>query len=201
MHAPDLHDFHAGQYLTALHPSGIEIPLTIASCPADLPAIELHYRSTPGDPLARAFDELLLDEEIMFAMPQGTVRCPQDTPLLVIAGGTGAAAAFSCAKHRASVDCHSPTDILWCADNEDDFYDQEILSALPEVSLTTIADDARHEGNKGLLWLKENADVRRHTQVIISGSPAFVYTVTDLLLENGFSESQMQSDVYDYAPR
>jgi hypothetical protein len=38
-------------------------------------------------------------------------------------------------------------------------------------------------------------------QVLLGGSPGFVYAVTDLLANAGVEPAQMRSDVYDYAPR
>ena len=201
LNAPNLDAFIAGQYVLAKHPNGTEIPLSIASSPSDRPMLELHYRSTPGDPLATAFDELINEDIIEFGQPQGSVHCPDDGHLLIVAGGTGAAVAFSCSRYRATLKPIPTTTILWCADEEDDFYDHHLIKLAPEIHLETIADDRRDSQNKGLAWLREGAHVSTFDQVIISGGPPFVYTVTDILLENGFSQDQLLSDVYDYAPR
>lgn len=199
--APGLAPFVAGQYVLAKHPNGTDIPLSIASSPADRPVLELHYRSTPGDPLASAFDELINEDTIEFAQPTGKVHCPDDGHLLVVAGGTGAAVAFACSRHRATLSPVPTTTILWCADDEDDFYDTDLIKLAPEIHLEAIADERRDGQNKGLAWLREGAHPTTFHQVIIAGGPPFVYSVTDILLENGFPEAQLQSDVYDYAPR
>ena len=51
--------FHAGQYLEIIHPDGTAIPMTIASSPARLPQLCLHYRSIAGAQGADLLDELL----------------------------------------------------------------------------------------------------------------------------------------------
>ena len=151
--------------------------------------------------MASAFDQLLAQDQIEFAQPTGTVVCPDTGHLLVVAGGTGAAVAFSCARFRAAAHPDLSTTILWCADDEEDFYDLDLIKLTTTIHLETIADPVRNEKNKGLVWLDEHASCKGHDDVIISGSPPFVYEVTDLLLAKGFKESQLQSDVYDYAPR
>lgn len=194
-------NFAAGQYVIARHGDGTEIPLSIASAPGALPTFELHYRSTPGDPLARAFDELLTQQSIEFSGPHGNVRCPEKGPLLLIVGGTGSSTAFCLATHRADKNCTEPTHILWCADSQEDLYDVEALNTLIHTSVDTVVDDRRGDDNRGLSWLRRHADPSATTDVVLSGSPGFVYAATDVLLALGFSQDNLQSDVYDYAPR
>ena len=193
--------FSAGQYLVARHPDGTEIPLTIASSPHSLPLLELHYRSTPGDPLAQAFDELLQQQRISFSAPQGHVHRPETGHLLIVVGGTGASTAFCLGRYRADIDCKDLTTILWCADTDEDLYETQGLSELANTSLTTVVDKHRDDTNDGLRWLTNNADPKQHRTVVLAGSPGFVYAATDALLALDFSQNQLSSDVYDYAPR
>ncbi len=84
-------EFSAGQYIY-LHAGQQRLPLSVASAPARLPELELHYRSTPGDPDAAALDALLLHaHELTLAGPHGdvVVTGPTGEPLTLIAGGTG----------------------------------------------------------------------------------------------------------------
>ena len=99
---PHDYNFEAGQYL-CIEADGIAVPLSIASAPERLPELELHYRSTPGLREAEAVDELLTGSQLPLSPAQGDVRCgaPRE-PLLIIAGGSGAAQAFACAEHRAA---------------------------------------------------------------------------------------------------
>ncbi len=90
-------DFAAGQYLEIQHPSGARIPLSIASAPYQLPQLELHYRSTPGDALAPLLDDLLKARgELDLRGPFGDVSVTAYAgPLLLVAGGTGISQALS----------------------------------------------------------------------------------------------------------
>lgn len=192
--------FSAGQYLT-VQGERINIPLSIASAPQRLPELELHYRSTPGAPEAEAMDTLLSGRQLQLSAAQGTVSCgAANRPLLLIAGGSGAAQAFSCAESR-SHQTEADTTVLWCADHADDLYDTERLAGYVNGQLHVCIDDRRTEENEGLSWLrKHGAEFRQHN-VVLCGSPGFVYAVTDLLMARGFDNEALQSDVYAYAPR
>lgn len=194
------YSFSAGQYLT-VHSDDIDIPMSIASAPHRLPELELHYRSTPGAPEAQAMDALLSGSQLQLSAAQGQVNCaPPDQPLLLIAGGSGAAQAFSCAEHRAQHP-DSDTTVLWCADHVDDLYETERLAGYVNGQLQVCIDDRRTEANEGLSWLGEHSAAFHQHNVIICGSPGFVYAVTDLLAAQGISGAALQSDVYAYAPR
>jgi CDP-4-dehydro-6-deoxyglucose reductase len=58
-------------------------------------------------------------------------------------------------------------------------------------------------GRTGLLpaAIVEDVEDLSKTQVFACGSPAMVYALLDALEEQGFTQSQMKSDVFAYAPR
>lgn len=194
------YSFRAGQYL---HVKGTacDIPLSIASAPERLPELELHYRSVPGLPEALEMDKLLAGDALMLTAAAGEVSCDAARqPLLLIAGGSGAAQAFSCAEHRAS-QIQLETSMLWCADHADDVYERERLATWLNGSLQVCIDHRRDSCNTGLAWVRDNRHALQHHQIILCGSPSFVYAMTDTLLEGGCERQQLQSDVYTYAPR
>ena len=116
----------------------------------------------------------------------------------MIAGGTGASVAFSIGHQR--LPSSEPTTVLWCAAQNSEIYASEELAQLV-TELKVVVDKRQTEKNAGLAWLAKNAHPEHHQHVIISGSPGFVYAVTDLLMGKGFMPSTLQSDVYEYAPR
>ncbi len=201
--------FRAGQYLEVVAPGDVRIPLSIASAPGRLPEIELHYRSTPGLPEAEAMDNLLHAEMLCITPAQGDVRAgaPQQD-VLIVAGGTGAAQAFSCAEYRSANSTGGRTDIVWCADSAEDLYETERLGGYPDVTLHTIVDDRRTPANEGLVWLRDNAAsyaTRNRPEdgayVLLAGGPAFVYAALDVMLAEGIHQAQCHADVFSYAPR
>ncbi|MEZ5559271.1 MAG: hypothetical protein R3E86_12125 [Pseudomonadales bacterium] len=207
---PDCFHFEAGQYLEIALPEG-SIPLSIASAPWRLPRLELHYRSTPGAPEAAQLDTLLehagtsTTTLLKVRGPLGSVRLspPLTQPLLLIAGGTGAAQAMSIIDTLTRQVPVFPVTLLWCADEPDDFYLEPALRALDAawLELQLIADAERSDANRGLDWLRRNAARFAGTQVVLAGSPAFVYRVCDLLETQGVPLAALRSDVFDYAPR
>jgi len=194
--------FLAGQYLVVHGPGGVDIPLSIASAPEQLPQLQLHYRSTPGLAEAQAMDEALTEPALQVSGAAGDVICPpQDVPLLLIAGGNGAAQAFSCARHRAAQKARAPTTILWCADYQQNLYDTDELAQLPNITLHTVIDDRRTKHNEALMWLARHAGAFADAHIILAGGPGFVYAATDVLTAQGVNESQLAADAYNYAPR
>lgn len=196
--------FEAGQYLEVVHPDGTRIPLSIASPPEQLPQLTLHYRSTPGNPEAARMDELLLGTRLHIEGGAGDIRLdPEDDGnLLLIAGGTGISQALSLAWAQTLRHPEAAVELLACADVERDMYFDDLLPDAPSFRFVPITDDRRDRDNRGLAWLAANAHRwQEKTRIVLSGSPPFVYAATDVLIENGISESHLASDVYAWAPR
>lgn len=205
---PSTYTFAAGQYLTVHHADGIEIPMSIASSPLMLPNLELHFQPTQGDPTSEAMDQCLQHSKLNISKASGWVRCPPlNESLTVVAGGSGASLAFCCVQHRAQQLAQQPaqqlasersvnTQVLWCVDANEDFYDIDVLE--DGCNLYRIVDPSKTATNAGLKLLPSLA---ASSAYIISGSPGFVYAVTEVLENAGVPSSKLQSDVYDYAPR
>jgi CDP-4-dehydro-6-deoxyglucose reductase len=215
LQAPSGFDFAPGQYLCVEHESG-QIPLSIASAPWRLPELHLYYRSTPGLEQARWMDELLaVGRDLAITGPGGDVilQQPLDTPLLLVSGGTGGAQALGMldALMHDPPDC--PVGLLWCADDADGLAATRALPVEPLPWLTSefLIDPRRSADNRALERLRELAPdfaallgtppASARPRVVLSGSPGFVYAVTDLLIAAGLAADQLQSDVYAYAPR
>ncbi len=202
LHTKDAYTFESGQYLNIVCSDGSLIPMSIASAPERLPELELHYRPISGAPEADILNKLLDGDHLVVTPAEGEVRSGKaDQPLFVIAGGSGAAQAFSCAEHRAAINASAPTVILWCADEQDDIYEIDKLTGLPGTHVEVCIDNQRTPENEGMMWLSRHAGKYRDAYVLIAGSPGFVYTVTDLLLAIGFDAHQLHADAYAYAPR
>ncbi len=197
--------FTAGQYLEIIHPNGTSIPLSIASSPAQLPMLSVHYRSTQGATEAEAFDELLKDTTTLTIRgPAGdvVVDAQEKLPLLLISGGTGAAQALSIITDSALQSSKRPITLAACADHERDLYFRDYLDTLGAGWLETVylVDPNRTADNAGLRWLVEHAGEHQQGRTIICGSPQFVYAVEDALAAAGIT-LKLESDVYAYAPR
>lgn len=196
--------FWAGQYLEIVTPSHV-IPMSIASAPSRLPQIELHFRANPNAPDAQALNDALAQEKYLsITSPQGDVRSGElDQPLLIIAGGSGAAQAFSCieARHGKLAPTDSPcapTTVVWCADQASDIYAEAELARFPNVTVYAHVDDRRTPENEGLVWLSVHALEYQDAYILIAGSPGFVNIVTELLISKNIPRGQLHSDMYAF---
>ena len=194
--------FMSGQHLNIVAPGGLLIPMSIASAPERLPELELHYRPVTGASEAEVLNALLEGKQLNITPAQGEVGSGEPfEDLFIVAGGSGAAQAFSCAEHRTAINADGATVILWCADESQDIYDEETLRVMQNVELHICIDNRRTPENEGMVWLARHAHRFINAYVLIAGSPGFVYTVTDLLEATGFSSQQLHADAYAYAPR
>jgi NAD(P)H-flavin reductase len=203
---PDTFRFEAGQYLNVVLDDNERLPLSIASAPSSLPTIELHYRSTPGLDEAARFDRVLAGTTpipLTLEGPFGDVRLPAENIAPVfICGGTGAAQALSMVRALTASDPDARYTLLACADHDADLYLKDLLPA--DDRQMFIADPHRSASNAGLRWLRENVALLNgdgSSRFVLSGSPPFVYAVTDELTGLGIDRGRLSSDVYAYAPR
>ncbi len=202
LHINQPYEFKAGQHLNIVAPDGSLIPMSIASAPERLPELELHYRPVAGAAEAETLNNLLQGKQLNITPAQGNVGSGEPIEdLFIVAGGSGAAQAFSCAEHRTAINASGTTVILWCADALQDIYNEEALRAMGNVELHVCIDNRRTPENEGMVWLASNAHKFIDAYVLIAGSPGFVYTVTDLLVAAGFTRHTLHADAYEYAPR
>ena len=206
-------DFKAGQYLEVI--SGDKrFPFSIASAPSQSPTIELHVRPTPDSADSDAF-ESLLDQatELTIAAPKGDCYVDQapDAPLLMLAASTGVTQMKSIIEHLLEKGLSHPTYLYWGVVSDQDLYLSELCEKwhkmdanfhyVPVVSEPSSSPDWK--GRTGLVGeaaLNDFADLS-NLKVIVGGSPGMVYGTLDMFLAKGFSEDNMQSDVFAYAPR
>jgi ferredoxin-NADP reductase len=215
LQAPPSFRFAPGQYLCVEHASG-QIPLSIASAPWRLPELHLYYRSTPGLEQARWMDELLAaGGDLVISGPAGdvTLDLPLCAPLVLVCGGTGGAQALGMLDALEHSPPDYPVGLLWCADDDDTLAPARawLKGQRPWLTAELFVDATRAASNRGLERLRTLAPdfsellgastTAPSLRIILSGSPGFVYAVTDLLTAAGVAAGQLQSDVYAYAAR
>ncbi len=131
------------------------------------------------------------------------MRGAEAKPLLLVAGGTGAAQALAIVDDLTLRHRETPVTLLACADSEADFYFADALGAESRswLNVELIADPRRDADNAALTWLTAQAQQHRDHRVVLCGSPDFVYAAQDALTRGGLSAERMESDVFAYAPR
>jgi len=198
--------FHAGQYLEIVHPSGAGIPLSVASSPLRLPELVFHYQSTRGSHDARLVDELLdAGRSLQLKGPGGDVFVNAETTsnLLLIAGGTGVSQALAIIDDLHLRQASNKVTLLCCADRVEDFYFKSLLHAQSKPWLTVeyLADPRRTADNRAMRWLQAHAGEHLTDRILLCGGPPFVYAACDAVVAGGIKADNTESDVYAYAPR
>ncbi len=204
--------YAAGQYLEIVLEKRIASAFSIASAPViNQKKLELHIQKLPGKKNSAQLFQALEEGVVEVRMPSG--RCHTgvlpDKPLLLIAAGTGFAQMKSIIEHCINQKHKHPVHLYWGVRTPADFYLPNLpvqwsgkgINYHPVVS--DHPRDREWSGRFGLLYEAVIADkaVLRNTEVYISGSPTMVYATVDSMLEEGFDIVNINSDVFEYAPR
>lgn len=202
--------FRAGQYLKILHPSGHEIPYSIANPPA-ADTLEVHYQPITRTEDARLMDELLAGVELTVELPFGHcfVDAPIARPLIIAAAATGYAQARSVLEHVLPSRLDHALHLYWGTKTSQELYDVAHLRLLASSTTnfffqpTVESPDADWDGRWGTpaTAIVEDFTDLSHVDVMLCGGPAMVYATFDALAAIGLRQSNARSDVFDYAPR
>lgn len=148
--------------------------------------------------------DVIASGEIEFEDVQGSVTFASLTQrhLLFVCAGSGFAQAHSMLSSAIHLNHPAKRTLMWTVDSPDGFYARDLLGHIgPWASIHLFADRRRDPNNSGMRWLRDQASGITSTDVVLCGSPNFVYAVTDLLTAAGVSDQRLHSDVYAYAPR
>jgi len=197
-------EFTAGQYIHVRHPSGRRIPFTIASAPHALPNLQIHFQPVAGNDESSLMRDAIASGEIEIEDVQGSVTLESMTQphLLFVCAGSGFAQAHSMLSSAIHQNHPAKRTLMWAVDSPTDFYARDLLRTIGHsASIHLFADRRRDPSNSGMLWLRNQAPRITSDNVVLCGSPNFVYAVTDLLITAGVPSQCLHSDVYAYAPR
>ena len=205
-------EYQAGQYLL-MHLLNDQVSaFSIASAPTHHQTnLELHIQTLADKSSSiELFHQLQQGQvEITLAHGQCHLGIIPDRPLTFVAAGTGFAQMKSMIEHCQ--DSHHPhsLNLYWGARSPSDFY----LPSLPVqwsthgLNYHPVASEATEQdswnGRHGLLYEALIADKEHlmHSEIYISGSPTMVYATVDALVDAGFDNQHIHSDVFEYAPR
>ena len=211
-------EYWAGQYLEIDLGNGQRNAFSIASAPvSQQKQLELHIQKIPDSPSSDRLFHLLHQGKVNTFMPSGRCFLPDPLPastLVFVAAGTGFAQMKSMVEHCLDLAKQNPDNVrdihlYWGARTPADFYlpylpiqwADNVIHYHPIVSDASDSDDWC--GRHGLVYeaILEDKKSLLNGNFYLSGSPSMVYTTIDVLLASGFTEEQMHSDVFDYAPR
>src|SRR3984957_703038 len=155
--------FQPGQYLDVLLEDGGRRSFSIASPPHDAGLIELHARHVPGGGFTeRLFRELRPGALLRIEGPIGQfVYRAGDTPLMLIAGGTGFAPLKSMLRHVLEHGIERPIHFYWGARTAGDLYEEALVldwaRRFPQLQFSAVlsAAHAQEAGARQLGWVHE----------------------------------------------
>jgi CDP-4-dehydro-6-deoxyglucose reductase len=205
--------FAAGQYLEIEVTQGNWAPFSIACAPGSN-QLELHIQYLPGrEKSEKLFVQLRPGNLLNLRLPAGDCFLQgTDRPMVLVAAGTGFAQIKAIVEAMWQQNWQSPVTFYWASKSRSGLYDLELAESWVKqhnnfhlIPLIELAD-AQWTGRTGriteaLATDYTAADSAREVQGYISGSPAMVYAVEDLLISRGMLPGALRSDVHAYAPR
>ncbi|OED40555.1 hypothetical protein ACH42_16235 [Endozoicomonas sp. (ex Bugula neritina AB1)] len=205
-------EYKAGQYLLIHLPDDQVSAFSIASAPVIRQArLELHIQKLPDRENSTALFNQLEQGQIKASIAHGLCHLGEipNKPLTFIAAGTGFAQMKSMIEHCKNISHNKKLNLYWGARSPSDFYlpNLPIQWASDDLIYHPVASEAHVKdewnGRHGMLYEAIIADKESlsNSEIYISGSPTMVYATVDALLKQGFEESCMHSDVFEYAPR
>ncbi len=208
-------DFNAGQYLELMIPQDDgttkACAFSIASAPCS-PEVELHIFA--GSARAEAIVNFLeSNASVEVVLPKGDCHLGQrpDAPLIFVAASSGFAQMKSMIEDCLDHQHPHPLHLYWGVREPQDLYMPDLprywaerygLNYHPVVS--DVCEVAGWQGRCGLLFeaiVADKANLPDDAHIYICGSPAMVYATLDKLVEAGFKEENVHSDVFAFAPR
>lgn len=210
--AGTLPQYYAGQYLQLLVPGQETAFFSIANAPGER-TLELHIQVHPDQQSADAILQYLQNEPVVNArLPLG--QCyfsgEPDAEVVLVAAGTGFAQIKAVADYLLHHEFSRPITLYWGVRHPHEMYERDKVEswAAQYAQLTFVPVSADNLDNE---WEGHHAELVKavaddHHQwseasVMVSGSPAMVYTFLDTLGELGLKETNFYSDVLEYAPR
>ena len=201
-------DYQAGQYSMLASKTGDLSSDSIASAPAEGSKLRLQIESTYAQPM-KLLADLQSGGWARVQLPLGDVHLDlaDNSPLLLIAAGTGLAQMHSIIEQARHLGSSMPIHLYWGAREVQGFYRVAAWAkweSLANVRLhRVVSHDDNWEGRSGMLYeavIKDLSDLGNF-RVVVSGSPAMVYGTLDALVEHGLQQAQVQADAFSYAPR
>lgn len=209
--APELTGFEPGQYIEMLDEDGASIPFSIASTPADLPLLEVHYSPIAGHPDVPRMARVLAAPTVSFTAPSGNCwldAARRSQPLLLAAAGTGIAQSLSILRSRLQQRSGPSVELYWGVRHAAQLYLRGELNAWAcdhswFCWQAIVSDEPDFHGRRGLLpsALTQDAAALTHRIAVLSGGPAAVYTMFDALRAAGSPTGNILADAFAYAPR
>lgn len=205
-------DWHAGQYLELLFPFG-DCAFSIANAPGSRD-IELHVRygadnSSSLDVIAALRNDSLV--KVRLPGGQRFIDALPQQPVWFICGSTGFAPVKAMLEKLRNDGFTLPVRLYWGARTASDLYLHEIATAfaaeMPRLTYVPALSEEKRDGmfsgmvHEAVLNDLKQLDDAAQPLFYVGGSVPMAWAVFDALVAAGVPAANIQSDVYDYAPR
>ncbi len=205
--------FRAGQYIDILLSGGKRRSFSIGNAPADAAHLELHIRRIPeGNFTQHVFSAMKVRDILRFEGPLGSffLREDSDTPILLVAGGTGFAPIKGIVEHAIEQGMTRPMTLYWGSRDRAGLYMPGLAEGwaaqfpwfkfVPVLSDKT--EDDHWQGREGLVHEAVMADLPDLSsyQVYACGAPAMIDAAQhDFITRCKLPADQFFADAFTYA--
>lgn len=199
--------YQAGQYLNILCEEQ-EFSYSIANAPLGAHHYELHIRHSIENPYNQnLFASIKQKGQVSLKLPYG--ECSLDKldmhrPILFIAGGTGFAPVNSMIEQLLADADPRRFELFWAARSQSDLYlDEKVLSWQAHIARFKYYSFLSEVSKDNLLshLLIRHAQDLKEWQIVLSGPFEMVYSIRDVLLEQGLTKEQLFSDAFSFEPK
>ncbi|NDC61204.1 MAG: CDP-6-deoxy-delta-3,4-glucoseen reductase [Betaproteobacteria bacterium] len=205
--------YHAGQYVEFLLRDGSRRAYSMANAPHTLaqeqPSVTLHIRHMPGGVFTDHVFGAMKEKEIQRVEgPFGSffLREDSDSPMVLLASGTGFAPIKALIEHMHHQGITRPTRLYWGGRRPSDLYLNDWvlaqLAQMPHLTYTPVVSDAWPEdqwtGRTGFVHsavLQDTPDLSGY-QVYACGAPIVVNSARRDYLAHGLLEENFFADAF-----
>lgn len=197
-------DYQAGQYLNILC-DGQPLSYSIANAPLGSHQYELHIRHCLENPYNHSlFAHIKQEGEVQLNLPFGTCsinHLDKQRPILFIAGGTGFAPVNAMIEQLLADADPRAFELFWGARFQSDVYlDDKVTQWQAHISrfkYYSFLSEASKDNLLSNLLIRHAEDLHKW-QIVLSGPFEMVYSIRDILLEQGMPREQLFSDAFDF---
>ena len=196
--------FHEGQHAIIDLGSGLRRCYSMANRPGTT-EIEFIMKRYPGRAGSEAVSALKLDDRVHIEMPYGDMWIRDgETPVCLVAGGTGIAPILSMLRRLADNSESRPVYVVYGANIQDELVCWAELASLVGVlahAELVGALSTAHDGWNGVEGLVTHAlepmlDALRGAEFYIAGPPVMTNAVRELLSEGGIQIDRIRYDSF-----
>lgn len=189
-------DYSAGQYLQLLHPDYKNLFYSIANA-SNGQTYELHIRE--NIPLTQI---LLKQKQLTITLPYGECTWEKlglNTPILLIAGGTGFAPIHAILEQIFSAQQIRPITLIWVVrTTEDLYYHQQLLNLQCRYSFFKYYACISSQFTLSQFMTQHNLPQLIQSHVVLAGPFNMVYALRDELVKLSVPIKQIHSDAFSF---